>query len=185
VNFPDRMDNNQPEPESSVEQVIESLHAEFSATLLRLGWSILRDWGLAADAVQETFRIFAEKRETIPSQQHRGWLFKTVQFQALNIRRARLRREIQAGRLREDTSGYVVDSPSQRSELSEQVDAVKAAIELLPEDQRRIVKLRLGDEKGFAEIAKELNLPLGTVLSRMRLAIAKIRSRLQADDELR
>lgn len=182
MNFPDRKDGS--EASSNAEQVIEQLHAELSPQLLRLGWAVVRDWDLAADAVQEAFRVFAEKYPTIPVDQHRGWLHTTVQYQALNIRRGRLRNDAHTDRLKEQSTGYRVDSPAQRSEQTEQIESLRAAIDQLPSEQRQIVMLRLGEEKSFAAIASELKLPLGTVLSRMRLALAKIRSSLKPDDSL-
>ena len=55
---------------------------------------------------------------------------------------------------------------------------VRHAIDELPPEQREIVRLRMVEQKKFAEIAQELKLPLGTVLSRMQLALKKLRRSL-------
>ncbi|MEM8734945.1 MAG: sigma factor-like helix-turn-helix DNA-binding protein, partial [Planctomycetota bacterium] len=61
----------------------------------------------------------------------------------------------------------------------EQVERLRVAIASLPEGQAEVVIRRLDREQSFAEIAEELELPLGTVLSRMRLAMAKLRKQIQ------
>ncbi len=68
------------------------------------------------------------------------------------------------------------NSPDDRICRWETVLNVREALEKLPENQQDVVRLRIYEEKTFAEIAKELNLPLGTVLTRMRLAMRKLES---------
>lgn len=150
--------------------------------MLRLAWAIVRDWGLAADAVQETFALFAQKHQTIEATHQRGWLFRTVQFQALNQRRSQQRSTQLIERLREEPTAYTTRSPSVARERDEQIEQLRRAIEDLPLEQRQVVQLRLADELGFAEIAEQLKKPLGTILSRMRLALEKLRRSLPPDE---
>lgn len=162
-------------PEHSAE--IERLHSEYAGKLHYLAWAILRDEGLAADAVQEAFALLTERMPIEPA--HRiGWLVKTVQYQALNIRKKRLGAEavaveyLQSGRVREEAAGYAIEREEETARLEQ-------AIAGLPKLQRQVVQLRLAGGKSFAEIATELDVPLGTVLSRMRLALGKLRTRLK------
>ena len=157
---------------------IERLHAECSAQLLRLAWAIVRDWGLAADAVQETFALFAQKHGTIEKAHQRGWLVETVQFQALNQSRSQLRSTQLIDRLREEPTAYTARSQTSTLEQDEQIEGLRNAIKDLPPEQRQVVQLRLVNNQGFAEIAEQLKVPLGTVLSRMRLALEKLRRKL-------
>jgi RNA polymerase sigma-70 factor (ECF subfamily) len=60
----------------------------------------------------------------------------------------------------------------------EAVQAVRDALEQLPPEQRRVVQMRIYEEKTFARIAKELKIPIGTALGRMRAALIKLRARL-------
>ncbi len=48
------------------------------------------------------------------------------------------------------------------------------AIAVLPEEQAKLLRLSYYDEKSHSAIAEELNLPLGTVKSRIRLALGKL-----------
>lgn len=62
-------------------------------------------------------------------------------------------------------------------------DAVRLArlVDGLPEEQRRILHLSFFSDVPHSDIAKRLGLPLGTVKSRIRLAIAKLRQALRDD----
>ena len=50
----------------------------------------------------------------------------------------------------------------------------------LPKEQAKLLKLSYFYEKTHADISKELNIPLGTVKSRIRLALSKIRNVAEA-----
>lgn len=63
--------------------------------------------------------------------------------------------------------------------IASQIEArVRDAMTVLPDDQLRVVELSFFQEKAHAEIAQTLNIPLGTVKSRLRLAMARLRSLL-------
>lgn len=53
---------------------------------------------------------------------------------------------------------------------------VRASLEMLSEEQRRVVELSFFEDLPHADIATSLSLPLGTVKSRLRLALAKLRA---------
>lgn len=53
-----------------------------------------------------------------------------------------------------------------------------AAVAQLPEEQKRLLRLAYFEDKSHSVIAEELELPLGTVKSRLRLAMAKLRTAL-------
>ena len=170
-------------PSDSDDDALADLHRELSEQLKRLAWAMLRDWQLADDAVQEAFMLLAAKCNSVPPEQRRGWLVRTVQFSALNLRRSRQRQ----GRLeresvvREEISGYAIErssSPERAAELADELEKVRKAVRELPVEQQLVVQMRLVENKTFNEIAASLGLPLGTVLSRMRLAVEKLRGKL-------
>jgi RNA polymerase sigma-70 factor (ECF subfamily) len=76
----------------------------------------------------------------------------------------------------------LVPDPDRSSEdvvfASQQAQHVKAALGNLPEEQRGVVHLSFYEDYTHAEIASQLDLPLGTVKSRIRLAFQRIRSSL-------
>lgn len=61
-----------------------------------------------------------------------------------------------------------------------QSDALmRAAIASLPPDQREVIRRSFFEEEPHSAIAAALGLPLGTVKSRLRIAFAKLRSRME------
>ena len=64
----------------------------------------------------------------------------------------------------------------ERKSLTEQV---KNAINLLPEKQKKVIELSFINDMTQDEIAVELNIPIGTVKSRMRLAYQKMKDNLK------
>jgi RNA polymerase sigma-70 factor (ECF subfamily) len=55
---------------------------------------------------------------------------------------------------------------------------VRDALAVLPDEQMRVIELSFFQERAHAEIARVLDIPLGTVKSRLRLAMARLRSLL-------
>ncbi len=155
------------------------LHRELASPLVRLARAMLRDEALAEDAVQEAFMLLAVKCHEVPADQRRGWLVRTVQYHALNLRRREQRQDRFQQQLKEQKDGYAVDSAHQDPlEKAEDLKRLRMALDQLPEAQRLVVRLRLAENKSFQQIAEQLKIPLGTVLSRMRLAVEKLRSML-------
>lgn len=90
----------------------------------------------------------------------------------------RLRRERVEFAYRE-TADAPVDSdeaPDDAAARGQTETQIRAALELLSEEQRQVVQLAFFEDRPHAEIAKRLSLPLGTVKSRLRLALGKLRA---------
>jgi RNA polymerase sigma-70 factor (ECF subfamily) len=61
---------------------------------------------------------------------------------------------------------------------SESLDALAVAVRGLPDEQREIVELKTSGQLTFREIAEVLNLPPGTVATRYRAALARLKEQL-------
>ena len=72
--------------------------------------------------------------------------------------------------------GETAEEPLLRLET---IERVRRAIQELSAPQQQIVRMRIHEEKTFAAIARELGIPLGTALARMRAALARLREKLQ------
>lgn len=64
----------------------------------------------------------------------------------------------------------------------EEVRRLRQGLAELPAEQRWVVERRIDHEETFAVIAANLGVPLGTVLTRMRLALQKLERILKHDD---
>src|SRR5690606_13641829 len=63
----------------------------------------------------------------------------------------------------------------------ETIARVRDALERLSAEQQQVVRMRIYEQKKCNEIAQELALPLGTVLTRMQAALRKLRGNLTKD----
>jgi RNA polymerase sigma-70 factor, ECF subfamily len=100
---------------------------------------------------------------------------------ARNARIDRLRREGRRAKLETAVSEEDREEPFDASGedvllAAERDDAVREALKTLPAEQAEVVRLSFFAEKPHSEIARDLGLPLGTVKSRLRLAMSKIRA---------
>lgn len=105
------------------------------------------------------------------------WIFTIVR----NLRIDAIRRERHPGfdptdpSLRPDAP----DGADYELQTQQEVKGVRRALEALPPDQARIVTLSFFSDKPHSQIAAELAIPLGTVKSRIRLAMVRLKALLE------
>lgn len=104
------------------------------------------------------------------------WIFRI----ARNLRIDRIRRERRPEFDPEDPALVREADPAADHQIQTNQEGarVRAAIDLLPPDQKKAIMLSFFEDKPHSEIADELGLPLGTVKSRIRLAFARVRQTL-------
>jgi RNA polymerase sigma factor (sigma-70 family) len=159
--------------------LIAELFADLTAELRRFVLGVIRDPDLADDVMQATFLKALEHGHEVRVETSRGWLFRVAFHEALASRRRAASRDDgnrRLGRLRPRPDDPSPDAPVIRTET---VALVREALAKLPEEQRKVVLARVYEDKTFAEIAGETGLPLGTVLTRMRRALEKMRKTLR------
>ena len=85
-----------------------------------------------------------------------------------------------ARELGDEIEETVDDSPTPDSRLAavQSEQRVRAAMAQLSDEQIRVIELSFFEEKAHAEIAEQLQVPLGTVKSRLRLAMGRLRTLL-------
>ena len=105
------------------------------------------------------------------------WIF-TI---ARNLRIDRLRRDVAFQALPDDhdEEASTDPTPEAHASTSEIEVRVRGALSQLPADQRQIIVLAYIEGLSQSEIAERLQLPLGTVKSRMRLGYQKVRAALE------
>ncbi|HBB75156.1 MAG TPA: sigma-70 family RNA polymerase sigma factor [Planctomycetaceae bacterium] len=143
---------------------------------------LTRDVEAAEELVQVTFGRLVEAGTAAGESSLRGWLFRVAHNEAMLARRkAGVRgRGVEAAGIRAEQAGRLDGEQPPWTALvrAEEVARVRAAIERLPPEQRAVVEGRIDDGRTFAQIASEAGLPLGTVLTRMRLAHESLRKAL-------
>ncbi len=135
--------------------------------------TIVRDPGLAEDVAQETFVRAWRSADTYDPRRGRvaAWLLTIARNAAIDAVRVRrpepLDPEIVAGMLQED-----VGAPSP--------DKLRAALADLPEPQRRALFLAAYAGRTAREISAIEHAPEGTIKTRIRAAMLKLRGSLEA-----
>lgn len=157
---------------------VASLYESHAEELRRFVLGVTRDADLANDVLQATFVKAVESGHSARVESFKGWLFQVAFHEAMVARRRQGTRENSLRRLasRGEPLG---ERPDDRLIRNEAVEAVQRALGELPTEQLRVVRARIYEEKPFAEIATEFGVPLGTVLTRMRLALDKLRRNLR------
>ena len=75
-------------------------------------------------------------------------------------------------------------TPEELASLQESIREVRERIEDLPAEQQVVVRKRIYEDKTFKVISEEVGAPLGTVLTRMRAALAKLHRWLADKDRV-
>jgi|688.fasta_scaffold664704_1 RNA polymerase sigma-70 factor (ECF subfamily) len=145
---------------------IEELHNLYSKQLHRYITKMIRDQDAAKDILQETFVALFRFRGEINQNALKSWLYKTAYRFAIKHKKNKTEKFLDA------YSSCL--GPEDVLMKNETVNIVKGAIDSLPETQRQIIKMKIYENKTFAEISKALKIPIGTALSRERLAKEKI-----------
>lgn len=163
--------------------IVAALYVDHADELRAFLAGVLRNGDLAAEALQATFVRAMEAGHTSNGETRKGWLFRVAFNEAMQLKR---RQKSHESSLKRKVSKTPVDageeSPADSAVRWETVERIKTALEKLPEEQRRVVRMRIYEEKTFAVIAEELNAPLGTVLTRMRLALKKLADTLGPEE---
>ena len=135
----------------------------------------------AEDLAQETMLLLWRKAHLFDAGKASAstWIFTL----ARNLRIDALRKERRPQFDPEDPA--LVPEPEAdadtRMTLEQDSTRLRAALTSLPPDQMQVVELSFFGDKPHSAIAEELKLPLGTVKSRLRLAMMRLRSALDGD----
>jgi RNA polymerase sigma-70 factor (ECF subfamily) len=161
----------------------ETLYDRYAATVFGVTIRMLGDRELAEDAVQEIFwRVWKRAASFDRSRAFAPWLFGIAHNYCIDELR---RRRVRPQQVYEDEEHPVLSDIPDESDvgeaalLTEQRRIVREALDQLPEEQRQALLLAYFGGLTQQEIAQKLGNPLGTVKTRMRLGLQKLRALLQ------
>ncbi len=156
------------------EAALSDLYDLFERPLFSLGIRWLGERGLAEELVQEVIvRVWKGAATFDPKRGQAGsWIFGVARNAATDLARAKQRRPVPVEEVQ----------PPNRDRWDEETAwqgwEVGQAIGTLPLEQQQVVELAFVNQCTHAEIAKSLDVPLGTVKTRMYLGLKKLRARL-------
>jgi RNA polymerase sigma-70 factor (ECF subfamily) len=134
----------------------------------------------ARDALQETFiKCWRHRDEVDEIQNLRAWIFRIALNTGRDMRETAWRRKRQD--LPDDGAALASQQPgpSERLMREERLSLVRQAVRELRPEEQEVFLLRQNGQLSYEEIAETVDIPLGTVKTRMRLAITKLRKTLE------
>ncbi len=139
----------------------------------------------ADDMTQEAFvRVYQALDRYDPRYSFYTWIRNIVIRLCANemAKRARRRTEPAGDPAMFDRVASDDPGPFERLSAAETAERIERALEAVPSDQRQVFVLRVHEEMSYQEIAERLELPVGTVMSRLSRARRAILARLRSED---
>src|SRR5256885_80000 len=161
----------------SEQAALAELYDRYGRAAYGLALRVLRDEGLAEDAVQEAFLAVWREAGRFLAERGRAssWILTLVHRRAVDIvRREQRRRSEPLERATED-AGAPVD---EQAWLRLQRERVQAALGQLPDPQREAIELAYYGGFTQSQLAERLGQPLGTIKSRMFTGLRRLRELL-------
>jgi RNA polymerase sigma-70 factor (ECF subfamily) len=181
------------------EQAFAAVYDRHAQSLYGAVMRYLRDQGAAEDVVQETFLAMWTRSESYSPEAGSliGWLLTIARHRAIDRLRATARQPMVVGFAPAASDGpendlerllalgqpvgfaETTDEPAHFAERRWVRAVVRTALYEMPEPERRALELAYDQELTQAEIAERLGWPLGTVKTRTRRALMRLRAMLE------
>jgi RNA polymerase sigma-70 factor, ECF subfamily len=146
--------------------------------VVRVVYSMCGDASLAEDATQEAFiRAWVNLPSFQPTAPLKSWLYRIAINAALDVLRKKPEESLE-----ENQVTMIIDqsqSPESALVEKERIALVRQAMKELPEASRSVLVLREYGDLSYQEIAKVLDVPIGTVMSRLNYARNRLRELLK------
>ncbi len=167
--------------QSQDDHALATLYDRYSRVLYAVALRVVRDPALAEEVMQDVFLRCWNGAATYQPQRGRVavWLIVMTRTHAIDLLRSRHHR----ARQREDTPMPEFNFPPsmiQPAPTDDQFlrDAIQSALATLTESQRQAIEMAFYEGMSQSEIATHLDTPLGTVKSRIRDGMARLRHAL-------
>ena len=159
----------------------QQLYTQHSSLLFALALKILSDRAEAEDVLQETFVQVWKTAASFDDQRGKplGWFIMLTRSRAIDRLRSRKTRARLAESVGKDESQITTaTTPSEDAVSSEAQRTVRDALGKLPDEQRVPIEMAYFGGLTQFEIAQRLSQPLGTVKTRIRTGVIRLREQL-------
>jgi RNA polymerase sigma-70 factor (ECF subfamily) len=161
-------------------RALEILYDRHSRSVMSLAYKMLGESETAEEVVQETFMRLWNRPTAFSPERGRftSWLLGVAHHRAIDLlRRRRLEQRHLVATDSEFLESNWIDPGDEVVSMAEGRDVIQA-LNLLPDAQRMVVELAFIRGFTHSEIAQWLHEPIGTVKTRLRLAMQKLRTAL-------
>lgn len=163
--------------QAALAQLVERHHNPLMGYLYRMTSG---DRQLAEDLVQETFlRMVRSINHYTYPRPFKPWLYAIATNLARDYYKAastRLDTDL-------DDTAWHDTSPEETAQANEEVQTIIRALAAMPDFQREVIVLRFYQALSLAEIAEALDIPVGTVKSRLSLGLKRLHEQLLTADQ--
>lgn len=162
-------------------EALRELYARHSAVLFALALRVLSDRAEAEDVLQEAFVQIWKTAGSFDEGRGKplGWLIMLTRSRAIDRLRSRKTRARVTESVAKDTSQTAeATTPVDEALASEAQRTVRHALKSLPSEQRVPIEMAYFGGLTQFEIAQQLSQPLGTVKTRMRNGMMRLREQL-------
>jgi RNA polymerase sigma factor (sigma-70 family) len=175
---PVRPSLDEPAAESlSCAQQLEQAFARWQGELVGTLYYLVGNLDDARDALQDAFiKAWKQQHQVAEVQNLKAWIYRIALNTGRDLRESAWRRKRHA--LPEDESALASKhlAPIQGLVDQEEIALLRQAIAELRIEEKEVFLLRQNGELTYEEIAVMLSIPVGTVKTRMRLAVTKLRA---------
>jgi RNA polymerase sigma-70 factor (ECF subfamily) len=168
---------------------LEVLYDRYAPTVLGISLKVIGDQALAEDVLQETFWRVWQSAGTYQSQRgpFTGWLFRIARNLSIDTyRRRNVRPQTISGV--EGSDPLLEGTPDPDTNVAEQAQSIlknrqiRKALAALPVVQRQVIEMAYFYGMTRQEIAEATGEALGTIHTRARLALQKLRGEFERDE---
>lgn len=165
---------------------LSELYDRYSRLIFSLALNLVGDHATAEEIALDVFLRVWQKAETYRPEQAKvsTWLTSITRYRSIDILRRQGSRPEQHSVSWTEVSSeamFTANGPEEAADLSLQQQRVRTAIAELPPDQKQALALAYFKGYTHRQIAEALDQPLGTVKTRIRLAMQKLREMLKEE----
>ncbi len=165
-------------------EALSVLYDRYGALVFSVAFGVVKDRNSAEEVTQDVFLRVWDHADLYDRKQasFKSWLTRIARNRAIDVlRKDRLRPERIALEWADPSLQHATNgkNPSHAVELQFEQERVRKAVSALPEEQGLALQLAFLQGYTHQEIATQLQTPLGTVKTRIRLGMKKLRDILQ------
>ena len=166
---------------------LNALYNRYMTPVYSLSLHMLKQPPLAEEVTQDVFLNIWLKAGSFDASRGnpRSWIMSVAHHRVVDVIRARRRTYSMSDPEDYDTLERLPSSePSVEVQVAQSLDRerIMRALATLPDNQREVIELAYFEGYSQSEMAEKLSQPLGTIKTRVRLAMQKLRTSLQQDD---
>lgn len=169
------------------EAALSTLYDRYAPIVLGVLTRIIGERPAAEEVLQEVFWRVWDKSASFDANKgkFKSWLFSIARRKAIDRVR---RRKVRPQPMKSDSAELILSLQPSEANVSNAVEqtmlagTIRTALQALPAEQRQVIEMAYFQGKTRREIAAETAIPLGTIHTRARLALKRLRQSLLTDE---